>query len=282
MADYLRRFGLALWQDAVPWARDNILWAALMAVLPAITVYFRSPQHSIDWTMIRAALWLYLAVLTIYLLIHGLRAARKLDSELLKQIAFLQTQLAGQVVITGLDKSDPKIEAEFVDERVFGDKSSSLRLTNRGDGAAYMVRVFPLKLTKRTLTFPYFAESLEGSNSARFTPFVGEQWGYDSHHDFVRALSEEWVKRDNYQNVREVVVPARIDYEDAEGNRFEADFELLYHGGQGYNHPERHKCIECRNFTYRRIPLGITLQSVPSNSVSGTIVPAPSIPPEPT
>jgi hypothetical protein len=32
-------------------------------------------------------------------------------------------------------------------------------------------------------------------------------------------------------DVRESVVPARIDFEDENGARLEANFELLYHGG---------------------------------------------------
>jgi hypothetical protein len=256
MDSYLRRFGVALRRGATRWARDNIIFAGMMLVAPPILVYARAPKYPIDWVMIRTALWLYLSALTIYLIFHCLKTIRKLDDENIQTIAKLNAKLTTEVVITDLLDSDPRVEAEFVDERSLGDKSSSLLLTNRGVHAAHMVRVLPIKLKERTLIFPHIEEIIDPSATARFAPFVGRQWGYDSHSDLVRAMSEQWIKTRNSPDVRECVVPAKIDFEDDTGTRFEASFELLYHGGQGYNHPDRHKSIECQNFVYRRIPKG--------------------------
>ncbi len=49
-------------------------------------------------------------------------------AQLQDQIAHLKTRLASQVIVTELKYVEPRIEAEFVDERILGDKSSSLRL----------------------------------------------------------------------------------------------------------------------------------------------------------
>jgi hypothetical protein len=269
--DYWKRFWTVVWADFKKSTRSLLVGLLLAIAILVFQILYGVISHAQERGAYWSITWPYLAVFAIYLMINGFRAVPKLDSDLRKEIALLQTHLAAHVVVTGLDKSDPKLEAEFLDERALGDKTSSLLLTNRGSGTAYMVRIFPLKLKERTLGFPQFVEILEASNSARFEPFVGEQWGYDSHHDFVRALSEEWVTRGDCKHVREVIVPARIDYEDAEGNRFEADFELLYHGGQGYNHPEKHNCIECRNFLYRRIPVGLTSEPASSDLAIGAI-----------
>ncbi len=53
-------------------------------------------------------------------------------------------------------------------------------------------------------------------------------------------------------------MPARIDYEAEDGTRFEASFEIRYHGGFANYNPDHRTIAECRSFTYRRIPKGIT------------------------
>jgi hypothetical protein len=79
-----------------------------------------------------------------------------------------------------------------------------------------------------------------------------------------RTLSEEWVSTKNIHEVRESVIPARVDYEDEDGTRFEARFEILYHGGFASYNPDHRTIAECRSFTYRRIPNGIKPSELPS------------------
>jgi len=252
MKTFSHKFGEFLWQQLVFGASiaGLILWQQIRrGLITAPTIKANVMAVGEPYGLVVGAIIVWHMVRTAYLLYLEDQA----------EIESLNEKLAAKVVITGLHDTDPRVEAVFVDERVLGDKSSSLRLTNRGAETAYMVRIFPVKLKQRILTFPDLAEVLENSHSARFAPYVGDQWGYDSHWDFVRAMSEEWASYPDYSTRREVVVAARIDFENSQGVRFEANFELLYHGGQGYNNPEKHKSIECRNFAYRRIPLGITL-----------------------
>ena len=256
--DYFRRLVTLLWKNAAPWARDNIVLAAVMVILPPVVVIFRDRKHEIDWSIIRTSGSLYLLVFACYLLFQVIRTIERLDSQHMLEIRNFKTILASQIVISPLEHDDPIIEACFIDLREQTPRAACLRLTNRGVRDAKMIRIHPLRLIKRTVTFPETDESLKTNESSSFMPEVGEQWGYDSHHDLIRAMSEEWVSHENYKTVRECLVPARIDFEDEDGTRFEASFELLYFGGQGLSNPEKRKCIECRNFKYRRIPLGVT------------------------
>ena len=134
--------------------------------------------------------------------------------------------------------------------------SDLLQLKNAGVSTAFWVRIFPLKLSKRTLYFPCVSDSIEPTDYRRFRADVGSQWGSDSQHDLIRAMSEEWSSLENSATHREVLVPLRIDYENAEGVKYEVSLELLYHGGKMWNQPADFKCIECRNFQYRRIVTG--------------------------
>ncbi len=254
---YWSRFLHALSKDSVPWARDNILVAGAMAVIPAFLIYLLDQKHSIDWELVRTALWLYLIMFLAYAAYHVTRTAKKLDSDLVSEINRLRHVLAKTVAVSGLLPDDPRIEAKFLDERASGDRCGSLSLINRGSEAAEMIRVLPIKLIARTLIFPHVEAYLPTLAAARFTPQVGDQWGYDSHHDFVRALSEEWTKRGN-SDIREISIPVRVDYEDNSGNRFEANFEIVYHAGFAYYNPTNQMIAECQNITYRRFPMGVT------------------------
>jgi hypothetical protein len=160
--------------------------------------------------------------------------------------------------ITGLHQNDPVIVASFIDERkepIPVQRTASLELKNKGKSKAQWVQIAPLRLRNRILHFPHITESINPTDYRRFYAEVGDQWGYDSTHDLIRAMSEEWSSLGD-QTIREVTVPMRVDYADEFGVRFEAHFEMLYHGGKGWNQPADFKCIECRNFTYRRIISG--------------------------
>ncbi len=258
---YWKVFFGRMFRESTAWARDNLFWAAVMALVPAIAVYLRNRHHLIDWDVVWTAAWLYALAAIMYFAYHFLRTMQRMDGDHIQATNILKSKLETQVAITDLLADDPRLEAEFVDERAHGDSNiASLRVTNRGKLTAYLVRVAPIKLRARMLVFQTITDSLDESLSARFAPFVGVQWGYDSHCDLLRALSEEWVKDEIYPDKREAVIPVRIDYENEAGVRFEANFEIVYLGGYlGFN-PNHITIAKCQNFTYRRIPIGVTPQ----------------------
>jgi hypothetical protein len=255
---YWVRFVQRLTKDSVPWARDNILFAGAMAIIPAIIAYIFDRAHVVDWPVIRLTLWMYLATLLVYVSYHSLRTVQKLDAEHLTEIERLQERLQVGVLVTGLEPNDPVIEPTFFDGRRSIEGVASLELKNSGDAVAYDIRLAPVKLTKRTVYFPRLSESIHPTDFEHFYADVGDQWGPDRKQDLIRAMSEEWTTHEDHATRREILVPARIDFENGEGVRFECNFELLYHGGRGWNQPPGFNCIECRNLSYRRIPPGIT------------------------
>ena len=106
------------------------------------------------------------------------------------------------------------------------------------------------------LDFPGFSPSIGPTDYRRFRAEVGNQWGHESHNDLIHAMSEEWLSYEDHDTRREITVFMRVDYEDVQGVHYEMRFELLYHGGKSMNQPSDFKCIECRNFQYRRIMTG--------------------------
>ena len=255
---YWVRFIRRLTRDSAPWARDNILFAGAMAIIPAIIAYVFDRAHVIDWPVIRLTLWMYLATLLVYAAYHTLRTAQKLDAEHLAEIERLRGRLQTSVLITDLEPNDPVIEPTFFDGRRSIEGRASLELANRGNTVAHFIRLAPLKLKSRTVYFPHLSESIHPTDFEHFYADAGDQWGPDRRHDLVRAMSEEWSSYEDCDTRREILVPARIDFENGDGVRFECNFDLLYHGGRGWNQPPSFDCIECRNISYRRIPPGIT------------------------
>jgi hypothetical protein len=160
-----------------------------------------------------------------------------------------------RIVVTGLEESDPRIMPSFVDGRKHPIPSFvSFELKNRGGRDALWVRLNPIKLQKRIVFFDVVAESIAPTDFRNFYANVENQSGIDANRDLIKAMNEEWASRANRDTLREIAFPARIDYEDSEGTRFECDFTLIYHGGRGYNQPVDFKCIECRDIYWRRIP----------------------------
>jgi hypothetical protein len=163
-------------------------------------------------------------------------------------------------IVTGLRDGDPRIEVSFIDERkevIPTPYSAALELKNRGASDAMLVRIASLKLRKRVVDFPGYSDVIAPTDYRRFRAEVGNhQWGYQGNHDLIRAMSEEWLSYEDHDTRREIYVPLRVDYEDAQGVHYEMKLELLYHGGKSMNQPVDFKCIECRNFQYRRIVAG--------------------------
>jgi hypothetical protein len=160
-----------------------------------------------------------------------------------------------RIVVTGLKEDDPIIAPSFVDGRKHPiSEFVWFELKNYGKRDALWVRLNPIKLQKRIVFFNEVAESIAPTDFRRFYADVENQPGIDASRDLIKAMNEEWALRVNHAVYREIPFPARIDFEDSEGTRFECNFTLIYHGGRGYNQPVDFKCIECRDVTYRRIP----------------------------
>lgn len=81
MDGFGRRFWHVFWRDSVPWARDNIVWGALILVAPPIAAYLHHPTPPVDWLVVRTTLWIYLGSLVLYILVQSFRTARTLVLE---------------------------------------------------------------------------------------------------------------------------------------------------------------------------------------------------------
>ena len=160
-----------------------------------------------------------------------------------------------RIVVTGLEEGDPRIMPSFVDGRKHPIPTFvSFEFKNCGNRDALWVRMSPIKLQKGIVFFGDIAESIAPTDFRRFYADVENQAGIDGNRDLIKAMNEEWASRVNHATHREIPFPARIDFEDSEGTRFECNFTVIYHGGRGYNQPVDFKCIECRDIYYRRIP----------------------------
>jgi hypothetical protein len=237
------------------WVRDLTVGFVVSAATVVLSVYFRLGAAD-DWR--GHHLFLVCAVVLPYLLIVGghivwrlITGARDLHEE-------LSRRLGQQVSITHPKDGDPLIRPIFFDGRRSIEGVESIELRNDGKATAYSIRFAPLKLKNRTVYFHRLSDSISPTDFEHFYADVGDTWGTDSKQHLIRAMSEEWASYDDHETRREIRVAARIDYEDDLGIRFECNFELLYHGGRGWNQPPDFKCIECRSISYRRIPLGVT------------------------
>ncbi len=187
---YLGRLWGRLRRDAVPWARDNIGWSLIASFAPLVLAYAKDRRENLDRAVLHSALWFYFIALCAYAAFQIGKAASKLDAEREKTIVSLRGKLGSYVVVGPLRPDDPKIEAEFSDDRAYKSRTASLTLVNHGRSPARMVSIAPLLLEKRIVLFPQVEQGLAPNASTRFVPEVGDQWGYDSHADLVCALSE--------------------------------------------------------------------------------------------
>lgn len=256
--DYLFRFIARLVRDSFVWPRDNIAVACVMAIAPPIAVYMHDPSHTIDWAVIWAAFWLYVIVFGCYMMVHGILTIWRLDREHMEKIAALTKLLSVQVVITGLHPHDPRFEISFRDARALGDNLTTILFTNRGEHEARNIRLHPIYLKKRRVEFPYIEAVLKTDHQSGFSPSVGRQWGDQDSRNMIRAFSEEWANYEDSDSRRDIFIPAKADFEDEYGVRFEVSFEFVYHAGFANYNPKNYTLVDCQNLSYRRIPTGIT------------------------
>jgi hypothetical protein len=78
---YYRRVWRRFRKDAVPWARDNIVWGIVVLAVPLLVVYIRKPTAPIEWDIIKATIWLYAIALVAYALLHLCLVPAKLDAD---------------------------------------------------------------------------------------------------------------------------------------------------------------------------------------------------------
>src|ERR1039458_10580757 len=97
---YSGRFVRLLFKEAVPWARDNIVFAAALFFLPLFAVYLRDRGHQFDWDVATTTLWLYLSAFGIYATYHMVRTAWRLDVQRnndLQETRRAAVELEGQI-----------------------------------------------------------------------------------------------------------------------------------------------------------------------------------------
>jgi hypothetical protein len=68
-------------KDAYAWARDNVLVAGCIAVIPPIAAYIKDRSHGLDWPVLQTTVWLYGVVFLVYVGYHAIRAPWKLNQE---------------------------------------------------------------------------------------------------------------------------------------------------------------------------------------------------------
>jgi hypothetical protein len=90
--EYFVLFRKQLNQDAAAWARDNIGWGLVMALAPPIAAFLLH-RTAIDWPLFLTTIWIYIAALFVYLLIHTIRAPWKLHRQLTTELSETKTAL---------------------------------------------------------------------------------------------------------------------------------------------------------------------------------------------
>jgi hypothetical protein len=93
---YYRRFRKRLFEDASPWARDNIIWGIVVLVVPPIAAYLRNPHAPIDWDLVRNSLILYAFAFMVYILAYLRLIPKRLDDDRASREDSLTQQLKEQ------------------------------------------------------------------------------------------------------------------------------------------------------------------------------------------
>jgi hypothetical protein len=81
LQSYPRRFLKRYLKEATPWARDNIVWSALVVIVPPLAEYLNNPRTTVDWNLFKNTLILYGFALVVYVLARLPFTARHLDDE---------------------------------------------------------------------------------------------------------------------------------------------------------------------------------------------------------
>lgn len=84
---YCKRLKSRLYEEAAPWARDNIFWGIIMLIAPPTAIYLRNHNATLDWETVRIATYLYGGAFVIYLAFHCVRTVWKLDTDRANEVA---------------------------------------------------------------------------------------------------------------------------------------------------------------------------------------------------
>jgi len=127
------------------WVRDNILWAVVVLVVPPAAVYFHDPNHSIDWSLIRTTLWLYVAAFVMYAIYQSAHAAVTLDAERYAHVLEAERRATEAEALNTRPKIVPEILECFWDiddpsRETFSFVYASVRLTNHNDVATLITK----------------------------------------------------------------------------------------------------------------------------------------------
>lgn len=153
ICEYYRHFVQRLCKDALPWARDNIFFACIMAVIPPLIAYLHDRTHPTDWTVIQTALWFYLAALLIYLGYHAIRTPWKLSLTATNNAP--EPVISFKVEVLNLSVS----VLDFVYERIQNAPPSRTRYFG-SVGSANMLRELGEHIAQQAATKKYEAETL--------------------------------------------------------------------------------------------------------------------------
>jgi hypothetical protein len=78
---YLQRFRQSLRDEAETWARDNIWWAAVMAIMVPVLIYLATGRTQ-EWVVIWWSVVAYATIFLCYVLTHAVITPFRLDREL--------------------------------------------------------------------------------------------------------------------------------------------------------------------------------------------------------
>jgi hypothetical protein len=93
---YSARFRKRFFADAVPWARDNIVWGVVVLIVPPLAAFLRDRSHAlIDWVRIKNSLELYGFAFAVYALVYVRLTARRLDADREAREQLLASRIAG-------------------------------------------------------------------------------------------------------------------------------------------------------------------------------------------
>src|SRR5271165_1301327 len=126
-----------LWQShirqAVPWARDNLVWGILVLLLPPITA-LSIFKRKIDWPPLWASVAFYAVALCIYVGVYFVRAAWKMDVQ--RQLEIRNQTLAFEQIVRGKDEEYRSVvrmkDGEFA--AAMGEKAAEIEQLKRSVG----------------------------------------------------------------------------------------------------------------------------------------------------
>jgi hypothetical protein len=120
---YYKRFLYHFLKNATSWARDNIIFALLVVVLSPVIAYLRDSSHKLDWLLIWETMRVYVLCLAVYVAIHLIRTAWKLDVERAGEIDTANakiTRLGEQIKTITNEPTDRPSKVRALSQEILG------------------------------------------------------------------------------------------------------------------------------------------------------------------